>query len=156
MKPQIIFTIMLIFSTVSCQSFSKLTDVSSENGTTSIFQPLVYEVAGNEIFNLFQSWTHSREEEENLYDKEQIFRPSNYRVFAPSRFRMIYEFSKNGNCSWFVLHPANRHYMEDGKFTFDPKRKEITIFNKSSEIIEKFKILNLGKDKLTIEKISTR
>jgi hypothetical protein len=59
-------------------------------------------------------------EEEGAGDDVQVFRPANSRTFPPSRFRMIYEFQRNGECAWLALAPDDAHQMRRGAWSFDP------------------------------------
>jgi hypothetical protein len=74
--------------------------------------------------DLCQHWVHSSEEQ-RPEDKEQVFRPAASRKFPPSRFRMEYRFSRNGDCEWLWLSPDDAHRFKSGKWTVDPKDQTI-------------------------------
>jgi hypothetical protein len=68
---------------------------------------------------LCRHWVNSREEERQP-DKEEIYRPKNFKVFPPSEFRMQYIFHKNGDCEWYYLAPNDAHHFKSGKWRIDP------------------------------------
>ena len=105
-----------------------------------------------DIQNLFQSWTHSYEEKRQT-DAIQIYRPSTFKDFPPSRFRMKYVFHENGTCEWLYLHPADAHYMKTGKWEIDPEDNNvILIYDTANKLLESvsFRIIELEKDILQI------
>jgi hypothetical protein len=75
-----------------------------------------------DITFLLQSWTHSYEEEAEG-SPVLVFRPSAFKEFPPSRFRMRYSFQDNGQCSWLFLSPVDAHFMNPGKWRLDLKNK---------------------------------
>jgi len=99
--------------------------------------------------NLLQSWTHSREEEQPE-DSSQIFRPSAFKEFAPSRFRMQYIFKANGDCEWMYLDPADGHHLKPGKWEINDRMIRIYDANRRLTACSPFRIVELGKDILRI------
>lgn len=73
---------------------------------------------------LCQHWVSSREEERQT-DKDQLYRPKDFKTFPPSRFRMQYIFHKNGDCEWYFLAPDDGHYFKSGKWRIDPHDKSV-------------------------------
>src|SRR4051812_42561416 len=69
---------------------------------------------------LCQHWVNSREEEQQT-EKGEIYRPKDFKVFPPSRFRMQYVFYKNGDCDWYYLAPTDGHRFKRGTWRADPK-----------------------------------
>jgi hypothetical protein len=63
------------------------------------------------IDNLLQHWVRSYEEEKPG-QTVQIFRPSSWRTFPPSRFRMAYTFAGDGSCELYVLSPDDAHHFD--------------------------------------------
>ncbi len=105
--------------------------------------------------NLLQSWTHSREEEQPD-DSSQIFRPSAFKTFAPSRFRMQYVFKANGECEWMYLDPADGHHLKPGTWKIDQKAdRVIRIYDVNGQLTaySPFRIVELGKDILRISPV---
>ncbi len=105
-----------------------------------------------DIQDLYQSWTHSWEEEQGT-DTIRIYRPSNFKDFPASWFRMKYVFYENGDCEWLYLHPADAHYMKPGKWEISRKdNKVILIYDTADNLMEplSFRIIELKKDILRI------
>ena len=73
---------------------------------------------------LCQHWVHSREEQQEN-DKDQIYRPKDFKQFPLSRFRMRYIVYKNGDCDWYSGAPNDAHYFKHGKWGVDPNDKSI-------------------------------
>jgi hypothetical protein len=108
-----------------------------------------------DIHNLFQTWTHSYEEEQSD-DGFRLFRSAAAMTFAPSRFRMQYVFSENGNCEWLYLDPADAHHLKPAKWKVDPNDgKVILIYDLDGALLEfvSFRIIKLEKDVLKIAQI---
>ena len=98
---------------------------------------------------LCQSWTHSREEEQEG-STEQVFRPTNYpKGFPPSRFRMRYVFHEDGGLEWLHLDPADAHRMMPGSWQKD--NDVIHIFRRNQGGKSSYRILELNGDLLRIE-----
>jgi hypothetical protein len=103
-------------------------------------------VAQEDYSSLLQSWTHSFEEQT---DSVQIFRPTNSRQFLMSRFRQIYEFSKDSSCKYLVLNPNDTQYLQSGKWTIISHSDRIlAIFDTTGNLERKFKIVELQQDLL--------
>jgi len=108
-----------------------------------------------DIENLFQTWTHSHEEEQSD-DGVRLFRSADAMSFALSRFRMQYIFSENGDCEWLFLHPADAHYMKPAKWKVAPNDNTvILIYDTDGELLKyvSFRIIKLEKDVLQIAQI---
>ncbi len=99
--------------------------------------------------DLCQHWIHSREEQKDPNAIEQIFRPAGSRPFPPSRFRMAYQFSKNGDCQWMDLDPADAHHFKPGTWELDPAEKSLLKITKDGET-ESFRIVELTKEILRL------
>ncbi len=100
---------------------------------------------------LYKSWTNSFEEQKNLNEMIQIFRPNNYKEFPASRYREIITFRKDGGCTFLILDPADAHHFENGQWKFlDRENKIIGILNSSDKVYKKFQILELKNDLLKI------
>jgi len=104
---------------------------------------------GVEIKNLWQHWVHSREEEKGSNAKEKIFRPAKSKVFPPSRFRMAYRFSPDGNCESMFLHPTDRHGFKPGKWEIDESDKTVLKIIDEGKTLS-FRIVELSKDVLRL------
>ncbi|MBL4625478.1 MAG: hypothetical protein JKY42_10110 [Flavobacteriales bacterium] len=98
---------------------------------------------------LLNKWVDSREEQTNVKG-EQIYRPFNFKDFPPSRFRQVFEFKKNGECSYLYLHPTDRHTMEPGTWTFNPDKNLITIKDAKGKETYLITVIELEKDKLVM------
>lgn len=104
---------------------------------------------GVNIKDLFQHWVHSREEQKDLDPKEQIFRRATSRQFPPSRFRMAYKFSPNGECEWMFLDPADAHQFKPGKWEIDVTDGTLLKITADGKA-DSFRILELSKDLLRL------
>ncbi len=102
---------------------------------------------------LFQSWTHSFEEETPGEDT-QIFRPSDFKPFPVTRFRMQYVFRADGTCEWLVLDPADAHYMTRGTWKLAPA-SEVWIYDARGQRVKSvsFQIVQLEANRLRIRRL---
>ena len=100
-----------------------------------------------EVF-LRKSWSRSYEEE--ISKEIQIYRPSNYKEFPPSRYREVFEFEANNVCRYLILAENDGHYMENGKWEYNESTKIIKIFNSNSEIKYEFEVVELTNDLLKL------
>src|SRR5712691_9668751 len=99
---------------------------------------------------LCQHWVHSHEEEQK--NKNQIYRPKDFKEFPASRFRMQYIFYKNGDCEWYYLAPDDAHHFKPGKWKVDPNDKSILHIIKG-ETTESYRVTELKKDILRLARI---
>lgn len=100
---------------------------------------------------LLESWTHSMEEQEDANSSIRIFRPSDSREFAPSRFRDAYEFMEDGICRYLFLHPADAHQMKEGTYTYDATNSTIRIFSEDGSFLKAFTVREISRDILVLE-----
>ena len=98
--------------------------------------------------SLQKSWSRSYEEE--ISKEIQIYRPSNYKEFPPSRYREVFEFEANNVCKYLILAENDGHYMENGKWEYNESTKIIKIFNSNSEIKYEFEVVELTNDLLKL------
>ena len=101
---------------------------------------------------LCQHWTHSREEQQQT-DKDEIYRPKDFKQFPVSHFRMQYVFYKNGDCQWYYLAPDDAHHFKRGKWRVDPNNKSILHVIKG-DTTESYRVIELTKDILRIARIN--
>ena len=109
--------------------------------------------AGPEVAvdHLFQHWVRSYEEEQPG-QAVQVFRPASSKPFPPSRFRMAYEFARNGSCESYVLSPDDAHHFDACTFRIagsDKARLQIT----QAGVTTTFKIVELSEKLLRLEPI---
>ena len=97
---------------------------------------------------LCKQWVHSSEEQKPT-DKAQLYRPSDFKHFPPSRGRMKYIFYKNGDCEWYFFSPDDAHHFKPGKWQIDPNDKRILRITKG-DATESYRVLELTKDILRI------
>ena len=97
--------------------------------------------ASNKVTMLEKSWTQSSEEKTS--DEIEIYRPSNYKDFPPSRYRQIFNFKDNNACEYLVLSENDAHFMETGNWEYDDITKTIKISNSDSIMIYEFEIVEL-------------
>ena len=105
--------------------------------------------------HLLQSWVRSYEEEPRT-PTESIhwFRPSIFKQFPPSRFRMQYIFNEDGRCEWLFLHPSDAHFMKQGTWEADPQdNRVILIYDTNGTLVESvsFRIVEIEEDLLRVE-----
>jgi hypothetical protein len=111
--------------------------------------------SGTDISALYNCWVDSREENP-AGAKNYIYRPCDFKEFAPSRYRHRIEFKPNGECSSLKLSPTDAHYMAAAKWTYDKDQKIVTVKDETDKVIFQFKIVSLTKDKMEIDKLSSR
>jgi len=97
---------------------------------------------------LCQQWVHSSEEQKGN-DKTQLYRPSGFKQFPPSRGRMKYIFYKNGDCEWLFFSPDDAHRLKPGRWEIDSNDKRILRINKG-DMTESYRVIELTKDILRI------
>ncbi len=97
--------------------------------------------AANKVSMLEKSWTQSSEEKTT--DEIEIYRPSNYKDFPPSRYRQIFNFKDNNVCEYLVLSENDAHFMETGNWEYDDNTKTIKISNSDSIMMYEFEIVEL-------------
>jgi hypothetical protein len=98
--------------------------------------------------HLCQHWRHSQEEQQQP-DKDEIYRPKDFKEFPLSRFRMAYIFHKNGDCDWYAGHPLDAHHFKPGKWRVDSNDKSILQIIKDG-VTEQYRVTELTKDILRI------
>lgn len=103
---------------------------------------------------LQQAWTHSFEEQEDVNSTTRIYRKSDSREFAVSRFRDAFEFKSDGTCRYLVLHPADAHYFAEGTYTLDSEEKQLRIFDSQNELVKAFEIVELQEELLIIKALN--
>jgi hypothetical protein len=105
-------------------------------------------LAGIDTADLCRHWVHSVEEQTKK-GKAQIYRPSDFKRFPPSRFRMQYVFYKNGDCEWYYLSPDDAHRFKSGTWRIDSKDKNVLQIVKRDSM-ESYRIIELTKDILRV------
>lgn len=98
--------------------------------------------------SLQKEWKHSYEESAG---NVEIYRPADYKVFTPSKFRQIYKLMAGGKCEYLVLHPADAHYMATGTWTYDPEANTVQIKNDKGERVVQFEVLDISNDIMKIQ-----
>ncbi len=107
------------------------------------------EVKSSQTSLLKQTWLHSYEES---YD---IYRPSDYKDFPASWYRQSFIFEDNNICLYSVSAPNDAHYGEKGKWKLDTDSNILEIRNQKSEVLYRFKIIELKKDLLKMKLIDS-
>ncbi len=97
---------------------------------------------------LEKSWTQSYEE--NTSESYNVYRPSDYKDFPPSRFRQVFNLKENNICDYLVLALNDGHYMENGNWEYDEKTNIIKIMNKDLIVLYEFEIIELKNDLLKL------
>ncbi len=98
--------------------------------------------------DLYQTWTDSREENK-VNASSKIFRPSTFKKFPASRFRMKYSFNENGTCTYSWLSPIDRHEQRACTYIF--KNNNIQLFDAKKTKLKTLKVLSLSSNKLIIQ-----
>jgi hypothetical protein len=118
-------------------------------------KPALKEAAAPKVVDLKQLCQHWREsrEEGKQGAAELIFRPADGAFkFPPSRFRMAYKFSPNGECEWMFLDPADAHHFKPGKWEMDAKDETLLKITADGKT-DTFRILELSKDILRLSPV---
>jgi hypothetical protein len=95
---------------------------------------------------LLKSWTHSYEE--NTSESIDIYRPSDYKDFAVSRFRQVYDFREDNICYYLVLSPIDAHYMAEGKWSYQAAGPKVKIMDADGAVVHELEIMELTVDLL--------
>lgn len=99
---------------------------------------------------LIGCWVDSGEEYQANSDVK-IFRPCDFKVFPPSRYRYKLELKAHSLCSWLYLAPNDAHYMVNGTWTYDDNTKVLKIFDGSVTNVKQFTVIEVGKDVLKMK-----
>ena len=105
---------------------------------------------GIDSMRLCRQWVHSFEEQKT--DKDQIYRPVNFKTFPLSRFRMHYKFSINGECEWLSLAPDDAQRLKTGKWSVDPDDKAILRITTEGTTVS-YRVIELKKDILRLRRL---
>ncbi|PIE86174.1 MAG: hypothetical protein CSA05_01855 [Bacteroidia bacterium] len=105
------------------------------------------EIKNTQVSLLKQTWLHSYEESFNIY------RPIDYQNFTGSRYRQFFTFKDNNICSYSVCAANDAHYGENGKWNLNTDNNILEIRNLKSEVLYKFRIIELDEDLLKVELI---
>ncbi|HIO91874.1 MAG TPA: hypothetical protein EYG68_03410 [Leucothrix mucor] len=98
---------------------------------------------------LYQKWIDSREEN-STNSVSNIYRPSNFKTFPASRFRMAYTFRKNGTCTYRWLSPIDKHTSKLCTYTYS--KGKVQLFDSMQKKLEILRIVSLSANKLVIQK----
>ena len=90
------------------------------------------------------TWLRAREEEAE--NGPQIFRPSDYKTFPPSRFRAKYVFHRDGTCEYLYLSPNDRHAMKSGEWTYEKGDKRLVVRDGGEVVCNA--VVECGEDRL--------
>ena len=91
---------------------------------------------------LYQSWTHSWEED--TQDGVQVFRPTTSMEFPGAHFRQVYRFGQDRTGERLVLHPADAHSMESMSWTWDRRNPRLVhLADPAGNEVASFEILEL-------------
>ncbi len=107
-----------------------------------------FQVSGQKISesDLIGCWTESREENiqgSNVF----IYRPCDFKVFPPSRYRFKMILRGGSICSWLVLASDDGHYMQDGTWTFKEETNELKLYYMGGKEVIRF-IIEEVEDKI--------
>lgn len=105
--------------------------------------------------DLFNCWSASYEEDE-ASSMTKNFRLCDYDKFPPSRFRQQLQFSKDGMVKILNVGATDAHFFSDHKWTYDKKKKLVTILDKDGKAFMRFKINSVAKDKLKVTHIEIK
>lgn len=95
---------------------------------------------------LFQCWSGSIEEDD-IKSNKRTYRLCDYK-FPPSMWRPTVKFENNGTCQVLHLGATDLHYYVDCTWTYDKKKKRITVVDKDKKLEMKFKIISVNKEVL--------
>jgi len=109
---------------------------------------------GIDVDILCQHWVHSTEEKSTA-GKDEIFRPVGSRQFPPSRFRMAYKFTRNGDCEWFYLSPDDNHHFRPGRWMTDAVDKTLLKITANGRT-NSYKVVELSKNILHITPLESK
>jgi hypothetical protein len=97
----------------------------------------------------YNCWSASYEEDQaNSMTKN--FRSCDYDKFPPSRFRQQLTFNKDGSCKVLNLGATDAHFFSEHKWTYNKKKKTVSILGNDGKEFMKFKINSVVKDRLNV------
>lgn len=96
----------------------------------------------------FTCWKSAHEEKDEKA-KTQIFRPCT-NEFRPSMFRLSIEFFADGKCKYLHAGATDAHYFVDGTWTYNKRKKIVTVFDDKKKIEYRFKVIEVKGDMLKI------
>jgi hypothetical protein len=105
--------------------------------------------------DLFQCWSASYEEDE-ANSMTKSFRLCDYDKFPPSRFRQQLQFGKDGMVKILNVGATDAHFYSDHKFTYNKKKKLVTVLDDKGKAFMRFKLNSVAKDKLKLTHIEIK
>lgn len=101
--------------------------------------------------SLTQHWVHSYEEEPQGSSPD-MYRPSGYTDFPPSRFRMQYIFEEGGDCQWYYLAPNDAHHFRSG--TWRLVEGNVLQVEQGEETV-RYRVVELSEEVLRLRRLET-
>lgn len=98
--------------------------------------------------DLYQHWTHSSEEQQDLHAPEHVYRPIGFKEFPPNFYRKQYVFRENGEVEWLWPSPADAHEMRAGTWEMDSQQHVIHVQEDHQRI--SYRVIELSKDRLVL------
>lgn len=97
---------------------------------------------------LYNCWSASYEED-NEKTAVKTFRNCDYK-FPPKMFRPTVKINKDGTAQVLHVGPTDMHEFVECTWTYDKRKKRVTVLDKSKKVEMKFKIKRVEKDILKI------
>lgn len=103
----------------------------------------------------YNCWSASYEEDDaNTMTKN--FRNCDYDKFPPSRFRQQITFNRDGTCKVLNLGATDAHFFTENKWTYDKRKKLVSILDDKGKPFMRFKINAVEKGRLKITHIEVK
>ena len=96
----------------------------------------------------YNCWSASYEEDSET-SKVKTFRLCDYK-FPPKMFRPTIKINKGGTCQVLHVGPTDQHFYVDCTWTYDKKKKRVTIVDKDKKVEMKFIVRSVDKDLMKI------
>ncbi len=120
-------------------------------GCSSPSSPIVHTEVVLQQEYLTQHWVHSREEAA-ADSKVEVFRPTDYKEFPPSRFRKQYIFNEGGDCLWYYLAPNDGHHFRPGTWAFDTDEADLLYIQEGDQRVI-YRVVELTEELLRMMRV---
>ena len=103
----------------------------------------------------FNCWRASYEEDDEKTNIKN-YRPCDYKEFRAAMYRQSITFDKNGQCDYLQLAPNDAHFFVKGKWSYNKKRKMVTVKDDKDKVVYKFKVNGIEKSLTKIEYLEVK
>lgn len=82
-----------------------------------------------------------------------IYRPCNFKDFAPSRYRAIIDIKEDYTCQYSQLSPVDAHSLKHGVWKFDKEESVLQVIDTEGNLVFKYLLGSLNRDRMVLQNI---